>query len=112
MNIGDKLYFVCHTSNFFNRNKIEMTDSDGNIWYRYDRPARIFELQTHVVIGKISVTVEGTIDEHDMFENSYYTDHGTVVYQSEINRGSFPSWFTDEQQAVEFLNVKQGKYAE
>jgi hypothetical protein len=112
MNVGDKIYFVCHTSNFFNRNKLSMTDEAGNTWYRYDRPARIFELQTHVVIGKILVIVEGTIDEHDMLENSYYTDHGVVVYQSDIDCDSLPSWFTDEHQAIEALNAKQDKYAE
>lgn len=89
-----------------------MTDESGNMWYRYEQPAKSFELQTHVVIGKVSVTVEGTIDEHDMSENSYYTDRGMVVYQSEINCVSFPSWFTNEQQAIEVLNAKQDKYAE
>ena len=112
MNIGDTLYYIRDTSNFMSRQKLSMTDDSGNTWYRYDTPIRSFDLETHTVVGKISVTVEGDIDENEMIENSYHTDSGMNVYQSEIDCFSHPYWFTDEQTALNILAAKRAEYAE
>ena len=104
MNIGDNLYCITKVINALSRNKIIMVDAQGVEWYRYDKPISEFSLETHTVVGRTIVTVEGTIDENDMVENSYFTDNGVTVYESDINSGSYCYWFDDADKAAIALN--------
>jgi hypothetical protein len=113
MNIGDNIHHIKTISNAFIKQKIKMVDAEGIEWYRYDKPIWEFELETHTIIGKISVTIEGTIDENDMVENSYYTDKGMNFYESEIDDTKFsPYWITDEAIAQKILAEQREQYAD
>lgn len=112
MNIGDKLYYLKTTSNAFDRQKLTMTDAEGNTWYRYNKPIRVFEVETHTIVGKVLMSAEGVVDEYELIENSYHTDGGMIAYQSEINMPNNPYWFTDKQQALNALEALKVKYAD
>jgi ACT domain-containing protein len=112
MNIGDNIYHIKTISNAFSKQKIMMVDAEGIEWYRYDKHNWTFELETHIIIGKISVSIEGTIDENDMVENSYYTDKSMTLYQSDIDSTKFsPYWFSNEDTAQKKLIELRERYA-
>jgi ACT domain-containing protein len=112
MNIGDNIYHIKTVSNAFSKQKIRMVDENGVEWYRYDKNNWTFELETHTIIGKICVSIEGTIDENDVIENSYYTDKSMTIYQSDIDSTEFsPYWFSDEDIAQKKLIELREQYA-
>jgi hypothetical protein len=109
MNIGDNLYCISKVINALSRNKIVMIDEAGIEWYRYDKPINEFSLETHAIVGRTIVSVEGTIDENDMIENSYFTDKGVTVYESDINSSWYCYWFNDVDKANTALKKFIGK---
>jgi hypothetical protein len=112
MNIGDSIYHLKTILNAFSRKKIKMIDEQGIEWYRYDKHVQEFELETHTIVGKISVIVEGAVDENDMVENSYYTDKVAVVYESDFTNEYSPYWFRDEAIAQKKLTELREQYAD
>ena len=113
MNIGDNIYYIKTISNTFSRQKIKMIDADGIEWCRYDKPIVEVSMETHTIVGKISATIEGTIDENDMVENRYYTDKGMNFYESEIDDTIYsPYWITDETATQKILVKLREKYAD
>jgi hypothetical protein len=112
MNIGDKIYHIQTTSNVFSRKKITMIDDKGIQWYRYDKDIQEFELETHTIIGKISVTVEGIVDENVMTENEYHTDKIMTVYEADFVTEHSPYWFSDEAAAQKKLTELREHYAD
>ena len=110
MNIGDNLYYIAKVINALSRNKIVMVDEAGVEWYRYDKPINEFSLETHTIVGKVTVIVEGTTDENDMVENSYFTDKGVTIYQSDISSSSgYCYWFDNVDKANAALNKFVGR---
>jgi hypothetical protein len=63
--VGDTLYRTQRINHFFSQKKLRMVDANGIEWYRYDKDRFEYIIETLTVVGKVTPTVEGEIDDGD-----------------------------------------------
>ncbi len=74
--IGNTVYLMKTTNNVMSRDKIFMTDSEGNQWSRYDKPLWSFEVIPMVICGTIQQIVTGKVDEDFTDDMQYHMEVG------------------------------------
>jgi len=111
-NIGDKLYFVNTKLNTFARQKIKMVDANGIEWYRYDKPVADITLETHTIVGSLEIKCHGEVPADEFTEATYYTDLGQALYANEVDNNSLKTWFTKEEEAMQYLEYQKVRYAD
>ena len=74
--IGEIYYVVEETLNSFRKKKLFCTDSEGNQWYRYDKPNRSYEIKKYEVVGKLEKILSGDFDRTDIM----FTDTDTEYF--------------------------------
>lgn len=70
--INDVVYKVTEHNDFFNRNKIKMTDANGIEWFRYDRPIRRWTVGEYQLNGIVSIAVVGVVKDPDAYTDTYH----------------------------------------
>ena len=58
LKVGDVFYTVKEKSNMLARKKIHQ-EIDGEIWFKYDRPTRSYEIVSYRIVGIIRKELEG-----------------------------------------------------
>ncbi len=85
--LNDTVYRAKIDSNVFNREKIFMTDTEGNEWYRYDKPAysyAVVPLQIVAIESHSLQSLPGYYVDVDL-ETHYYFSDSTSANESEID---------------------------
>jgi hypothetical protein len=110
--IGNIVYRLDVNTNVARRNKLKMTDIDGNEWTRYDIALWTFRVIPMKVCGTIKQIVRGTVSDDCTEENQYHMQclpdkngkqDETIYYWSETELiGPFyaPEFFSNEDSAI------------
>lgn len=75
MDIETTFYKVTRVCNVFSRQKLEMTDLEGNTWYRYTEPNFTTTIDKFTITGLVYPTVIG-----DLVPTDDDTERGEVVF--------------------------------
>ena len=79
--IGNTVYHLKTINNLMTRDKIFMTDSEGNRWSRYDKPMWSFKVVPMVICGTIQQIVTGKVDEDLTDDMQYHMElDGDITY--------------------------------
>lgn len=80
--IGNTVYLMKTVINVMTRDKIFMTDSEGNQWTRYDKPLWSFKVVPMVICGTIQQIVTGKVDLDFTDDMQYHMemDDGEITY--------------------------------
>ena len=62
LNFGDAVFYIDIKTNIF-RHKTTMTDTDGNLWYRYIEPRKEYSIVEYKYCGKVETLVFGEVDD-------------------------------------------------
>ena len=85
--IGNTVYLMKTVNNVMTRDKIFMTDSEGNQWTRYDKPLWSFKVVPMVICGTIQQIVTGKVDEDFTDDMQYHMEVDgdiTVFYEGHL----------------------------
>ena len=69
--IGTIFYHVYKRCNVLRQRKITFTDDDGNIWYRYDKPAFEYVIIKYKLFGRLKKVLQGQGIEFYDLETEY-----------------------------------------
>jgi len=95
--IGEKLWVIKETSNAFHRVKLEK-EIDGEIWWRYNKAVRDYEVHLLVIVGVIEKKLHGDLEAIKSAGSDYMT-HDEYLVQNITQPKMF---FIDE------LDLEQG----
>lgn len=96
LKVGDVFYTVKEKSNMLARKKIHQ-EIDGEIWFKYDRPPRSYEIVSYEILGIIRKQLEG--EWSDKYEDKIDLDtQYCVKKQVETSNADFIAefYFYDE----------------
>ena len=108
--INDVVYKVTEHNDFFNRNKIKMTDAQGVEWFRYDRPIRRWTVSEYQLQGIVSIAVIGTVKDPDVYTDTYHfqdTSTGKILEFDDDDQDLWDKFYRSRAEAE--LTVDQLK---
>lgn len=107
---GTKVYYVDkEQNNIYFRKTVTKTDSDGIVWFRYDKPIAEYDVEEFIYTGYIEHINIGEVDSEVLknLENIFYLrstkDQSFYPYTS----NDFPTerlddyWFATKEEALE-----------
>ena len=90
IDLGTTLYYVRINSNVFTREKIQMTDAEGNVWHRYDNEQYTYSITPLTVIGRMVATVDWIGEPRcPTPETTYYMEDDSEWDESDLNRTDY-----------------------
>lgn len=107
LKFGDIIYQVVEQNNSFFRKKVHMTDAQGQLWFRYDRPNYTYSINELVYCGKVIHVVSGDVSEDGVYETEYHYKHkdGTIDYKYEGEILELTEWFTTREEAQIYIDI-------
>jgi hypothetical protein len=105
--IGKVVYKLDVLNNSARRNKITMTDADGNQWYRYDQPLWTYKVIPMTIVGIVKHVVRGVIDADANVEDEYFLQLGKEKYvnmftEEELTADYYDrNFYDDESRAID-----------
>lgn len=105
LKVGDVFYTVKEKSNMLARKKIHQ-EIDGEIWFKYDRPARSYEIVSYRIEGIIRKKLEGEWnDSYDFdLDNQYYVErqveNSNPHYTEFYFHDEYDLFYMDENEAL------------
>lgn len=88
LNFGESVYRVDTVTNWV-RDKIKMTDADGNGWYRYKQPSKVYNIQQCVYCGKRLVIEYGECEPDS-------STPAKAEYHFKDEKGAIEYWYVLE----------------
>jgi hypothetical protein len=105
--IGKVVYKLDVLNNSARRNKITMTDVDGNQWYRYDQPLWSYKVIPMTIVGIVKHVVRGVIDADANVKDEYFLQLGKEKYvnmftEEELITDNYGrNFYDDETRAID-----------
>lgn len=109
--IGDTIYAVSEHNNSFNRQKIYMTDAEGNEWFRYDRPHYEYSVHELIYCGKVVHVISGEVEVDGVYDTEYHFKypHGKIYMEYEGIIPGITDWFATKEEAEEYIEQMKTK---
>ena len=96
LRIGNTIYKLEINNNINQRNKISMVDSEGNMWYRYDKDVWSYKVTPMYMCGSIKQLVRGVVNSLSVSENEYHFSYVQTDWQSGVIEPYYESQLIDE----------------